>query len=296
MAQVAGAGKRAARAGATFLGMDDRLRELERLARSGDADARARLDRERQRLGRPSAAAERLLAFVGAPDGRPLATRDLPEGWDVAHVYGRARRIAAEVREEHATASAFMLAYTCRFATPAAARGLLALLDELGVAPEHPARFELVGRLVLGLREWGLEAFVRGALAALRRACDAPSPRLGAAFAAVARWLDDPGHETAQAAIDAGAALRPDFSAYYNFAPTGNTDALDEAVAEWERGQPVDAGLVELSRSLAFDRGHEDAALALSRLRHVDARDLEAAVRDAMWAWATAPGARLADA
>jgi hypothetical protein len=274
--------------------MDERLRDLERRAHGGDAEALARLTHERRRAAGPAAA--RLLAFVGAPDDPPLRTSDLPPGWAAAPTWnGGSRDLAAEVRRALAQGSVFDVEYECRDAPPAAARGLLALLDELGAPPDHPARHLLVGRLALGLRRWGLEAFVRGVDATLRRACEPAGPEQAPAFAAVARWLDDPDEGAARAALDAGAALRPDFSPYFNFAPTGNTDAADEAEARWERERPVDAALCQLGRSVARDREHEDTARSLTRLRHVDARELERALRAAMWAWATRPDARVVE-
>lgn len=274
--------------------MDERLRDLERQAHTGDPDAQARLARARRRAGVPGEAATRLLAFVGAPDAPPLRTADLPAGWDVAPTWtGGTREVAAEVRRHHAEGARWEVEYACSNAPPGAARGLLALLDELGLPAEHPARFALVSRLVLGLQAFGLEAFARGVDAALRRACSAPSPGQQRAFDAVARWLDEPSEATAAVAAGAASELRPDFSPYFNFAPTGNTDALDEAVSRWEHEQPVDAGLGELTRTLRFDREHRDTARALSRLRHVDPRELERAVRDALWAWASSPDARL---
>lgn len=274
--------------------MDERLRDLERQAHTGDPDALARLARARRRAGLTGEAAARLLAFVGAPDAPPLRAADLPAGWATARSpNGAARDLAAEVRRHHAEGARWEIEYACSDAPPGAARGLLALLDELGLPPEHPARFALVSRLVHGLQSFGLEAFVRGVEAALRRACDAPTPAQAAAFDAIARWLAEPADGAADAALHACTALRPDLSPFYNFAPTGNTDALDEAEARWEREQPVDAGLAQLGRALRFDREHHDAARAVSRLRHVDARDLERAVREALWAWASSPDARL---
>ncbi len=261
--------------------MDERLRDLERRAHHGDLETQARLAHARRRALAP--AATRLLAFVGAPDAPPLRTADLPPGWAAAPTLNGTVDLAEEVRRAVRSSFGWDVELACAGAPPDAARGLLALLDELGVAPEHPARFDLLSQLVLGLRRWGHEAFVRGATAVLSRACEAPDERQRAAFDALAGWVGASGDEAAPAALRACTALRPDLAA------SGTADA------RWKHDHPVEAGLCHLARSLHLDHERLDAAHALTRLRHVDARELERALREAMWAWATQPNARVVD-
>jgi len=276
--------------------MDRELRNLERLAAGGDAEAAARLERARgragARAGQVSQAALGLATYLGVA-GEPAPR--LRRGQDVYVDLGPRRLSASEqIRKGLARGSGYDAEWACGKAPPAAALALLLLLDELE-APEGAPHYRhlLLGRWVQGIGAWGHEACLRAGLAAIRRAEQTPDE--ARAVAALAAWLESPGEEALEAFRTAAGSLSPNLSGSVNYSGTGNTDAYDEALDRWERWCPVSKALQELAFSF---RTHEPlrreyAGKAVARLVHVPARELEQVIRSDVREWAATPDARV---